>query len=87
MSRPNQPRTIGAESAVAERMRKARESFGWSYGRMAAEMTEQGCPINASALWKIDNVTPPRRITVDEMAAFEAAVSAHVARIGQEWDR
>ena len=33
-------------------------------------MTEAGCPINQSAVWKIENGDPPRRIVYDEALAF-----------------
>ncbi|KQT89327.1 hypothetical protein ASG49_16230 [Marmoricola sp. Leaf446] len=41
-----------------------------SYDGLASRMTEAGCPINASALYKIEKVDPPRRITVDELVAL-----------------
>jgi len=34
--------------------------------------TGDGCPINQTAIWKIENGEPPRRITYDEALAFAA---------------
>lgn len=33
-------------------------------------MTDAGCPIQGSAIYKIEKADPPRRITVDELVAF-----------------
>lgn len=64
-------RTIGQERNLAERIRWERESRGWSYEALAQQMTDKGCPINASSLYKIEKGSPrPRKISVDELVAL-----------------
>lgn len=70
MPRPNQPRSIASEDALARRIGFEREARGWSPQGLAARMTKAGCPIQASAIYKIEKGDPPRRITVDELVAF-----------------
>ena len=70
MARPNKPRLIGTERALARRIAWERESRGWTYEGMAGRMTAAGCAIQASALYKIEKGTPRRRITVDELVAI-----------------
>jgi hypothetical protein len=41
-------------------------------------MTRLGCPINASAIYKIEKADPPRRITVDELVGFSRAFEISV---------
>lgn len=76
------PRNVGrslySEESVARRVAQERERRGWSYEGLAQRMTDAGCPINQSAIYKIERGTksrtgepgPPRRITVDELVAF-----------------
>lgn len=74
MPRPNGPRAIYSEVGLARRI--AFERLGqkppWSYEGLAKRMTDAGCAINASAIYKIEKSDPPRRITVDELVAFSA---------------
>lgn len=70
MPRPNRPRAIAAEKALARRIAWEREDRGWSYAGVAKRMETAGCPINQSALYKIENGDPPRRISVDELVAL-----------------
>lgn len=70
MSRPNIARTIGAEETVARRIQSERLSRHWTYDAVARHMTEAGCAMHGSAVHKIENGTPRRRITVDELVAF-----------------
>jgi len=70
MPRPNPPRSIASEQSLARRVAHERETRGMSYEGLAARMTKAGCPIQASALYKIEKSTPPRRITVDELVAL-----------------
>lgn len=70
MPRPNQARTVLAEDNVAERVRVEREGREWSYEGMAKRVTDAGCPINASALHRIETARPRRKISVDELVAF-----------------
>ncbi|RIK16417.1 MAG: hypothetical protein DCC50_05015 [Acidobacteria bacterium] len=78
MARPNAPRTIGKETNLAERVQYEREQRGWTYDALAKRMTEAGCSIDKSAIYKIEKGSPPRRITVDELVAlarvFETSV-------------
>jgi hypothetical protein len=41
-------------------------------------MTHAGCPMNQSAVWKIENGKPRRRITVDEAVAFASVFKIRV---------
>jgi transcriptional regulator with XRE-family HTH domain len=73
MPRPNKPRTLEVESEanVAERVAYEREALGLSYEALAKRMTERGCPIASSAIFRIEKGNPPRHITVDELVAFK----------------
>jgi transcriptional regulator with XRE-family HTH domain len=68
--RPGPPKSIGGEDDLALRIQREREKRGWSTAGLAQRMTEVGCPLNQSAIWKIENGQPRRRITVDEAIAF-----------------
>lgn len=70
MPRPNRNRTTRVEADLALRIANERTARGWSYERLAEAMTEVGCAIQPSALFKIEKGDPPRRITVNELAAF-----------------
>lgn len=78
MPRPNQPRDVFAEDHLAQRIKLEREKRGWTYEGLAKRMTDVGCPINQSALYKVEQAQPRRRITVDELVAlarvFEVSV-------------
>ncbi len=66
--RNDRPR--GPESDVAARVALERERRSWSAAEPARRMTAAGCPIDQSAINKIEQGDPPRRITVDELVAF-----------------
>ena len=68
MPRPNQPRSIATEQALARRLAYERERRGMSYDGLASRMIKAGCPIQASGLYKIEKAG--RRITVDELVAL-----------------
>jgi transcriptional regulator with XRE-family HTH domain len=70
MPRPNRPRSIAGEQALARRIAHEREKRGWTYESLASRMTKVGCPIQSSAIYKIEKADPPRRITVDELVGF-----------------
>jgi len=70
MARPNPLRIIGGEKALAARIAYEREQRGMSYEGLAKRMTDEGCPIQASAIFKIEKSNPPRHITVDELVAL-----------------
>lgn len=101
MPRPNQPRSIASEQALARRVAHEREARGMSYEGLASRMTGVGCAIQASGLYKIEKADPPRRITVDELVAFsqvfgvpveqllwppEVAVSKELAELMVTWN-
>lgn len=100
MPRPNRPRRIGTERALARRIAFERESRDLTYDRLASRMEEQGCPIQPSALFRIEKGDPPRRVTVDELDALsrvfgiradrlllppEAVASAKVRQLVDRW--
>lgn len=82
-------RPRGPEADVAARVAMERERLGLSAAELARRMTTLGCTLNQSAINKIEQGQPPRRITVDEMVAFakvfdleidDLLVPAHAAR-------
>lgn len=70
MPRPNPPREINAEDSLAERVRVERERRRWTPERLARALGEVGCPIQTSAIYRIEKGSPRRRITVNELVAF-----------------
>jgi Helix-turn-helix. len=70
LSRPNKPREVYAESYLAARIISERARLGMSLEGLATRMTAAGCAINQSAIYKIEQGQPRRRITVDELVAF-----------------
>lgn len=70
MSRPNKRREIFAEVHLAERIAAERDARGWTNDGLAKRMTDAGCPMAASAIFKIEKAQPRRRIVVDELIAF-----------------
>jgi hypothetical protein len=61
---------LASEDALARRIAFEREERAWSTGGLADQMTKAGCPMNQSAVWKIENGEPRRKITVDELLGF-----------------
>jgi len=74
-------RTIGVEDLLARRVKYEREKHRWTHTGLAARMTEVGCAMNQSAIWKIENGEPRRRITVDEAAAFAKVFGMTVSQL------
>jgi hypothetical protein len=70
MPKRNPTRSIAEGDHLAERMVYERDLRDWSNESLARRMTDVGCPINQSALYKLDKVRPRRRITVEELVAF-----------------
>lgn len=70
MPRPNPLRPLRGEANLARRIAFERQRAGMSTEGLAKRMTDLGCPINQSAIWKVENGDPPRRITYDEAIAF-----------------
>lgn len=79
MPRPNQPRSIASEEALARRIAHEREARGMSYDGLASRMTKAGCPIQPSGLYKIEKAG--RRITVDELVALSQVFNIPVDRL------
>ena len=70
MPRPNPGRSIASEANLAKRIAFERESRELSYEGLAALMTEHGCAMRGSEIYKIEKGDPPRRVTVDELVAL-----------------
>lgn len=70
MARPNRTRTVGTEDSLAQRIRAERERRGWTYEALASRMEAVGCPIQPSAIYKVEKGKPRRRVTVDEFVAL-----------------
>lgn len=70
MPRPNPGRSLRTERDLARRISHERERLGMSYAGLAERMTRAGCPINQSALYKIEKGVPPRGISVSELVAL-----------------
>ena len=67
MARNNRPRSIGGERNLAERIRRQRALVGWSPSDLARAMTNAGCSIATSAIYRIEDDENPRKISVDEL--------------------
>jgi hypothetical protein len=67
---PKQANPLMNEDSLARRVTYERELRHWSPGGLARKMTAAGCPMNQSAIWKIEHGQPRRKITVDEAMAF-----------------
>lgn len=78
MARPNPLRSIEGESNLAKRIAVERRQREWSYEALSRRMSEAGCPINSSAIYKIEKGDPPRKITVDELLAFASVFETTV---------
>jgi transcriptional regulator with XRE-family HTH domain len=81
MPRPNSPRTLGCEADVSRRVADERSYRGWTYDGLARRVTDAGCPIHASAIYKIEKGTPRRRISVDELVGFASAFGLPVTAL------
>lgn len=78
MPRPNPPRSLPYEAYVAENLRRERERRGMTFESLAMAMKQAGCPIQPSALHKIEKGDPPRRITVNELWALSLCLDIKV---------
>lgn len=81
MARPNLGRSIDQEANLAERIRHERELRAWSYETLAKAMTDEGCRVQGSAIFKIEKVEPRRRITVDELVALSRVFDLDVEEL------
>ncbi len=66
----NPHRTLESEDNLARRVAYERERLEMTYEGLAKRMTDAGCAINASGIYKIEKGEPRRRITVDELIGF-----------------
>lgn len=66
MPRPKPQRAIGGEANLAQRIVRELAERGWSPAELARRMTEAGCSIGTSSVYKILDETKPRTISVDE---------------------
>jgi len=102
MPRPNKRREIFAEDHLAKRIAAEREARGWTNEGLAKRMSDSGCPMTGSAIFKIEKAEPRRRIVVDELVAFakvfelpldelllapEAVANREVARLVVGWNK
>lgn len=66
MPKAKQPRQVQHERHLARRIKEEREARDLTLDRLAQRMTDAGCPMDKSAIYRIESGDPPRRITVDE---------------------
>ncbi|MFJ4410731.1 helix-turn-helix transcriptional regulator [Streptomyces sp. NPDC088910] len=59
-----------SEGNAAARIALERETRGWSTTELAARMTKAGVPMNQTAVWRMENGKPRRKITLDEALGF-----------------
>lgn len=81
MSQGVAPLPGDAERNVAEQVQFERELRGWSTGELARRLTEAGCPISQSAIWRIENGEPRRKISVDELIGFSVVFDKKVENL------
>ena len=81
MPRQNASRSINAEQDLAALIARERERRGWSYDHLARLISDAGCPIQGSALFKIEKGQPPRRITVDELVALTRVFAMNIDQL------
>lgn len=101
MPRPNPGRSLRTERDLARRITHERERLGMSYAGLGERMTRAGCPINQSALYKIEKGVPPRGISVSELVALsdvfgvpvqdlllpvDLVLTARTSELLSEWD-
>lgn len=63
------------------RIATERAARGWSYKRLAEEMTAVGCPIDGTAIYKIEKGEPRRSIFVDELVALSLVWAIPIDRL------
>ncbi|MGK5448045.1 helix-turn-helix transcriptional regulator [Streptomyces radiopugnans] len=59
-----------SEGNVAARVALEREVRGWSTTELAERVTKAGVKMSQTAVWRIENGKPRRRINLDEALAF-----------------
>lgn len=81
MPRPTKNRDPFGERNVAARVALERERRSMTYEGLAKRMSDAGCKIHSSALYKIEKGDPPRRITVTELLAFSKVLELPLAEL------
>jgi transcriptional regulator with XRE-family HTH domain len=81
MPRSNPARTLPIEAHVAANVAREREQRGMTYEGLALAMSNAGCPIQPSAIFKIEKGQPPRRITVNELWALSTALEVGIGEL------
>jgi transcriptional regulator with XRE-family HTH domain len=81
MPRVSPFRSLANERNVARRIQFEREQRNWTYEGTAKRMGDAGCPIQPTAVYKIEKADPPRRITVDELVAFAKVFDTSVENL------
>ena len=81
MPRPNRPRAVFAEEHLARRIAQEREHRGWTTEGLAKRMSDAGCAMTGSAVYKIEKGEPRRRIVVDELVAFARVFNVPVSEL------
>jgi transcriptional regulator with XRE-family HTH domain len=61
---------VASEEVLIRRVVAERELRGWSPALLAQKMTEAGCPMAQSSIWKMEHGNPHRKITLDETLCF-----------------
>lgn len=81
MPRPNKAREAPHEAHLARRIEQERKKRDLTYDRLAEKMTEAGCAIQGSAIYKIEHGDPPRRITVNELVTLSQVFGMRVNQL------
>ncbi|MGO4603048.1 hypothetical protein [Terrabacter sp. 2YAF2] len=76
-----------AERYVAWHVEVQLTRRGWSYRELADRMTAAGAPTNQSSIHKMLRQDPPRRITVNELAALAEIFDVPMQELAQSVDR
>jgi transcriptional regulator with XRE-family HTH domain len=67
---PRATGSLGSSRSLARRIAYEREQRGWKQATLARQMTDAGFEMMQSTISKFERTDNPRRITVDELAAF-----------------
>ena len=81
MPRPNKRRAVLAEDNLARRIAAERDARGWTNDGLAKRMTDVGCAMTGSAIFKIEKGEPRRRIVVDELVAFASVFGVPISEL------
>jgi transcriptional regulator with XRE-family HTH domain len=76
MPRPNKPRTVGGNDRAKVRIKEEREARYWTRATLAMLVREQGVPMSAQTLGKIENAS--RQVNVNEIVAIADALGVSI---------